>query len=186
MSLDASSSGSAAHWPRVIAHADMDAFYASVEILDNPALARAAGNRRRTQRARRRHLGVVRGAQVRRAIRDADRAGAQTLSARDFRARPDGSLRRNFARRDARVREFQSNRRTALARRGVYRSDRHRAPARPADGRGARSQTPRARGNRTGRVGRRRLDQDGGEDFERHVEARRTALGGAGEICANS
>ncbi len=32
-------SGADAPWPRVIAHADMDAFYASVEILDNPALA---------------------------------------------------------------------------------------------------------------------------------------------------
>jgi DNA polymerase IV len=30
--------GGAASWPRVIAHADMDAFYASVEQLDNPAL----------------------------------------------------------------------------------------------------------------------------------------------------
>ena len=28
----------ATEWPRVIAHADMDAFYASVEVLDNPAL----------------------------------------------------------------------------------------------------------------------------------------------------
>jgi len=32
-------SGADAPWPRVIAHADMDAFYASVEVLDNPALA---------------------------------------------------------------------------------------------------------------------------------------------------
>src|ERR1700722_10653464 len=38
MSIEVPGSESAAHWPRVIAHADMDAFYASVEVLDNPAL----------------------------------------------------------------------------------------------------------------------------------------------------
>src|SRR5260221_5709835 len=38
MSIEVPRSESAAHWPRVIAHADMDAFYASVEILDNPNL----------------------------------------------------------------------------------------------------------------------------------------------------
>ena len=33
-----SPNGAATSWPVVIAHADMDAFYASVEQLDNPAL----------------------------------------------------------------------------------------------------------------------------------------------------
>ena len=36
--LEHSDGAGEAKWPRVIAHADMDAFYASVEQLDNPAL----------------------------------------------------------------------------------------------------------------------------------------------------
>ena len=50
----------------------------------------------------------------------------------------------------------------------------------PADRRCARSQAPRARRDRPGRVGRRRADQDGGENSERLVEARRVARGRAG------
>src|SRR5271155_3745802 len=38
MALERTGDGSSHGWDRVIAHADMDAFYASVEQLDNPEL----------------------------------------------------------------------------------------------------------------------------------------------------
>ncbi|MGH7836605.1 MAG: DNA polymerase IV, partial [Candidatus Binataceae bacterium] len=38
MTIANSYDGTGANWERVIAHADMDAFYASVEELDNPEL----------------------------------------------------------------------------------------------------------------------------------------------------
>ncbi len=40
-------------WPRTIVHADMDAFYAAIEQLDDPTLRGAAAARRAEQRARR-------------------------------------------------------------------------------------------------------------------------------------
>jgi len=79
----------------------MDAFYAwRRRVLDNPALRGLPVNRRRATLsgvAPSSLLGVVRGAQIRRALRNADRASAQTLSAGDLRAGQNGSLRGNLS-----------------------------------------------------------------------------------------
>jgi DNA polymerase-4 len=53
-------------WPRIVVHADMDAFYAAVEQLDDPSLRGRPLLVGIRQRARRRAHGELRGALVRR------------------------------------------------------------------------------------------------------------------------
>lgn len=62
-----------ADWPRIIVHADMDAFYAAVEQLDDPRL-RGRLLLVGSDGARRRADGELRGARVERRQRDADGA----------------------------------------------------------------------------------------------------------------
>jgi hypothetical protein len=80
--------------PRVVLHADMDAFYASIEQRDPPGAARPAGGGGRRRATRRGVGGELRGAPVRSALGDVFRRGAAALPELVF---VRGSMRRYAA-----------------------------------------------------------------------------------------
>ena len=111
-----------------ILHADLDAFFASVEQRDEPQPARPAGARRHGRRAR----CELRGEGVRRPHRDERAPGARALSARGRRQAALLRVRRGEQGRLRGVRGHDAARRGALDRRGVSRRARHGAGLRDA------------------------------------------------------
>ena len=167
----------------------MDAFYASVEQRDRPELrgrpvivggasGRAAWSPRRRYEARR--FGVRSAMPTLR--------GPRALSRRRSSCRGDmAKYRRVSAQIRAVFERVSPAGRAALARRGLHR----RRPAsvraaRPAAGDRPAGEGRRARGDRARGVGRHRARQDGGEDRERPVQARRPARGAGRTTCARS
>ena len=152
-----------------ILHADLDAFYASVEQLLDPSLARQAHRRRWRGRAGR----FLRSQGLRGARRHAGTAGARALSAAHFCRRPFQGLPAAGRRRHQGARRFHAPRRADFHRRGLRRRGGLHPSLRFAGRHCAGDPAPRAGGAWPADLGRRGAHQAPGENCLASGQARR-------------
>ncbi len=158
-----------------IAHVDCDAFYASVEKRDDPVLRRQAGDRGRVGAAGSRRDLLLRRADLRRALGDADGAARARSVRRRSSSRPTWPNTRGVGREiRALMLATDAAGRAAVDRRGLSRSGRLRRRQwreRGGDARPVRA--PRRAGDRRDRLGRPQLLQVPGEARLRSRQAAR-------------